>query len=132
MSPQERSKRRWASTWWTQRLSATLVGSLPIGSPKASASECAASVESTNVRSPRAAASVAVPAADVVFPTPPLPVNRMIRGELIGASPLRLDALLQPLERGVDDHLLRLPTEHPDHRDRQVDREPVGHVRAGA
>src|SRR5689334_13640430 len=112
MSPHDRSKRRCASTWWTQRLSATRVGSEPICSPKASASEWAASVESTRVRSPRRAASVAVPAAEVVFPTPPLPVNRMIRGEVIGDTAQRsregLDALLQTLQRGVDDHLLGL------------------------
>ena len=53
--------------------------SAPTGVPKASASECAASVESTRVRSPRRAARVAVPAAVVVLPTPPLPVNNRMR-----------------------------------------------------
>ncbi len=47
--------------------------------PKASPSECAASVDSTSVRSPARAESVAVPAAAVVLPTPPLPVKRTIR-----------------------------------------------------
>src|SRR4051794_31086670 len=129
MSPQDRSNRRCASTWWTHRLSATPVGSAPTGTPNASASECAASVERTSVRAPRRAASVAVPAAEVVLPTPPLPVNRMIRGALMPASPQGLDALLQPFQRGVDDDLLGLPAKHPDHRDGQVDGEPVGHVR---
>ena len=49
------------------------------GAPKASASECAGSVESTSVRRPAAAASAAVPAATVDLPTPPLPVNRRMR-----------------------------------------------------
>ena len=49
----------------------------------ASARECAASVDSTSVRSPPAAASAAVPAATVDLPTPPLPVKRTMRtGEL--------------------------------------------------
>ena len=44
--------------------------------PNASASECAASVDSTRVRWPAAAARAAVPEATVDLPTPPLPVNR--------------------------------------------------------
>ena len=47
--------------------------------PNASASECAASVDSTSVRWPAAAASAAVPAATVDLPTPPLPVKRRMR-----------------------------------------------------
>ena len=42
----------------------------------------------------------------------------------------RLDALLQPLERGVDEDLLALALEHPDQRDRDVEGEPVGHLGA--
>src|SRR3954468_8764804 len=123
MSPQERSNRRWASTWWTQRFSATSVGSPPIGSPKASPSEWAASVDSTRVRSPRRAASVAVPAAEVVLPTPPLPVYSST--PVTGSG---LDALLEALESRVDDDLLGLPLEHPDHRDRHIHSQPVRHL----
>src|SRR6478735_3716973 len=43
-----------------------------------------------------------------------------------------LDALLQLLERGVDDDLLRLALEQPDHGDLDVDRQAVGHLRARA
>ena len=62
-----------------QQFGATSVGSEPTGAPKASASEWAASVESTSVRRPRDAASAAVPAAAVDLPTPPLPVKRRMR-----------------------------------------------------
>jgi hypothetical protein len=51
------------------------VGVEPIGVPKASASECAASVERTSVRWPREAARTAVAEAVVDLPTPPLPVK---------------------------------------------------------
>src|SRR5512143_912864 len=122
MSAQDRSKRCWASTCCTNSPSATGVGSAPIGTPKASASECAASVERTRVRRPARAEAAAVPAAAVVLPTPPLPVKRMTRTRRL-ASVEGLDALLEPLQRGVDDDLLGLALEHPDHRDRDVDRE---------
>src|SRR6185369_17189661 len=89
-------------------------------------SECAASVESTRVRSPAAAASAAVPAARVDLPTPPLPVKR----RTLTGSGQRLDALLQALERGVDQDLLALALEHADQRDRDVEGEPIGHVGA--
>ena len=67
------------STCCTNSNGATSVGSEPTADPKASASECAASVESTRVRIPRAAASAAVPAATVDLPTPPFPVKRTMR-----------------------------------------------------
>ena len=38
------------------------------------------------MRCPERAASVAVPAAQVVFPTPPLPVNRMILTLTVGSA----------------------------------------------
>ncbi|MCO5546649.1 hypothetical protein L7F22_000083 [Adiantum nelumboides] len=37
-----------------------------------------------------------------------------------------LDAALETLQRGVDDHLLGLATEHPDHREVDLDAELVG------
>ena len=55
------------------------VGSDVAGTSSASASEWAASVESTSVRWPAAALAHAVAAARVDFPTPPLPVNSRIR-----------------------------------------------------
>ena len=58
--------------------------------PNASASECAGSVESTRVRFPSRAASAAVPAASVVLPTPPLPVNSITR--ICANPPLLIDA----------------------------------------
>ncbi len=80
MSAHDCSKRSWASTCWTHSRSPTSTGSLSLtadaGTPSASASEWAASVESTRVRRPAAAASAAVPAARVDLPTPPLPVKR--------------------------------------------------------
>src|SRR5262245_53205928 len=103
------------------------VGSAPIGTPKASASEWAASVDRTRVRCPARAAVAAVPAAAVVLPTPPLPVKRIVR-----KSGEALDALLEPFESAVDDDLLRLALDHPDHRDRDVDRERVRHLGAAA
>src|SRR3954452_3555644 len=133
MAAHERSKRRWASTCCTNRCSATSVGSGPTEVPNASASEWAGSVESTSVRLPAAAAPAAVPAAAVVLPTPPLPVNRMIRTwRTQTASAERLDALLQALQSGVDDDLLRLAAQHPDHRDADVDCEQVGDLGARA
>ena len=66
-----------------------LVGALPILVSKESASECAGSVDITNVRSPALAARTAVAAATVVLPTPPLPVNRMTRIEPAYLAPLR-------------------------------------------
>src|SRR4051794_6403311 len=130
MSAHDSSKRRWASTWWTKSPGSTCSASAPTRTPNASASECAASVESTRVRRPARAASVAVAAATVDLPTPPLPVNRRIRVICLAARPSgeRLDALLQPLERGVDEDLLALALEHPDQRDRDVEGEPVGDV----
>src|SRR3954447_895864 len=128
MSAQDCSNRSWASTCWTHSRSATSTGSTrgPV-TPKASASECAASVESTSVRRPAAAASAAVPAATVDLPTPPLPVKRRMRKSR-PASGDRLDALLQPLERGVDQDLLALALQHPDQGDRDVEGEAVGHL----
>ena len=49
------------------------------GASSASASEWAASVDSTSVRWPAAALAHAVAAARVDLPTPPLPVNSRIR-----------------------------------------------------
>src|SRR3954453_11685291 len=118
MAAQERSKRRWASTCCMNRSSATGVGSGPTAVRNASASEWAGSVESTSVRLPAAAAPAAVPAAAGVLPTPPLPVNRMMRTRKdADPSAERLDALLQALQGRVDDDLLRLASQHPDHRD---------------
>jgi hypothetical protein len=57
----------------------TSVGDDPSGTPNASASEWAGSVESTRVLRPREAARAAVAAEAVVFPTPPLPVNSRTR-----------------------------------------------------
>src|SRR5689334_19381625 len=130
MSAHDSSKRRCASTWWTNRPGATSSASLPRPTPNASAREWAASVESTKVRLPARAARVAVAAATVDLPTPPLPVKRRIRVICPPGRPSaeRLDALLQALERGVDEDLLALALEHPDQRDRHVEREPVGHV----
>src|SRR5687768_16812145 len=126
MSAHDCSNRSWASTCCTQSRSPTSTGSLiePLeaGTPSASASECAASVESTRVLEPDAAASAAVPAARVDLPTPPLPVKR----RTLKDSGQRLDALLEPLERGVDEDLLALALDHPDQRDRDVEGEPVG------
>jgi hypothetical protein len=51
----------------------------PSGTPSASASECAGSVDSTSVLRPRAAATAAVAAEAVVLPTPPLPVKSRTR-----------------------------------------------------
>src|SRR6476619_6320895 len=132
MSAQERSKRCWASTCCTNSRSATPVGSAPTGTAKASASECAASVDSTRVRFPARADATAVPAAAVVLPTPPLPVKRMTRTVPCRPRPSgqRLDALLEPLQRGVDDDLLGLALEHADHGDRDVHRESVGDLGA--
>ena len=81
MSAHDCWNRSWASTWWTKSRSAISVGSACTwpDAPYASASECAASVDSTRVRSPPAAASAAVPAATVDLPTPPLPVKRRMR-----------------------------------------------------
>ena len=82
MSAHDCSNRSWASTCCTHNRSPTSTGSLiepPAATPSASASECAASVESTRVRRPAAAARAAVPAASVDLPTPPLPVKRRIR-----------------------------------------------------
>lgn len=87
MSAQDSSKRRCASTCWTHRRSATGVGSAPMGVPKASARECAASVERTSVRCPARAARAAVPAAAVVLPTPPLPVKSRIRVAALSGTP---------------------------------------------
>ena len=56
---------------------------------KASASECAASVDSTRVRRPAAAASEPVPAAMVDLPTPPLPVKRSTRTSAARDRPRR-------------------------------------------
>ena len=74
---------------------------------------------------PGAAAAVAVPAAAVVLPTPPLPVKRMVR--TVGLDE-RLDALLEALERRVDDDLLGLASQHADHRDGELHRQRVGHL----
>ena len=125
MSAHDCSKRSWASTCWTQRFSVTGDGSLsrPGGSPNASASEWAASVDSTRVRWPAAAARAAVPAASVDLPTPPLPVKRRTRTGAVGEG---LDALLEPFQRGVDEDLLALALDHADQRDRDVQGEPVG------
>ena len=64
--------------------------------PKASPSECAASVDSTSVRCPARAASVAVPAAAVVLPTPPLPVKRRIRTTVTPRSASDSTRFLRP------------------------------------
>ena len=83
MSAHDCSNRSWASTCCTHRLSRDRRRLAPTAvtgaTPNASASECAASVESTSVRCPAAAARAAVPAASVDLPTPPLPVKRRTR-----------------------------------------------------
>src|SRR6516164_5443039 len=58
--------------------------SRPISTASASPRLCATSVLTTSVRLPRAAAARAVAAETVVLPTPPLPVNRMIRIGVLG------------------------------------------------
>ena len=63
-----------ASTSWPKRLSPAGVGSPPSGISSESDRLCAGSVESTTVRRPSAAQRLAVAAATLVFPTPPLPV----------------------------------------------------------
>src|SRR3546814_529064 len=115
---------RCASTCWTKRFAATSVGSAPTSAANASASECAASVDRTRVRRPRPAAIAAVPEAMVDLPTPPLPVKRRIR--TFSRHSQRLDALLQSLERRVDQDLLALALQHADQRDRDVKRQAVG------
>src|SRR5690349_14311826 len=83
----------------------------------------------TRVLTPVRAAWTAVAAAVVVLPTPPLPVKRMTRiatGCLRRRAASTLHPLLQRLQRGVDDDLLGLALEHPEHGDLDVDREAVG------
>ncbi len=67
-----------SSSWLTSISSAssrgaTRVGVLPTVDWSASARLCAASVETTSVRLPSAAARTAVAAERLVLPTPPLP-----------------------------------------------------------
>src|SRR5438270_5290752 len=59
------------------------------GTSKASDREWAGSVERMIVRSPASAQRRAVAAAAVVFPTPPLPVKRRMRGRGDGAVTIR-------------------------------------------
>ena len=79
MSAHDRSNRCCASTCCTHRFVAASVGSDVAGTSSASASEWAASVDSTSVLWPAAALAHAVAAARVDLPTPPLPVNSRIR-----------------------------------------------------
>ena len=59
-------------------------GSGPRSISRESERLCAGSVERTTVRSPAAAHLRAVAAATLVFPTPPLPVYRIVRGGFPG------------------------------------------------
>jgi hypothetical protein len=86
---QLRSSSAWAETCWPHRHGPIGAGSVPSGTCSASASECAGSVDSTTVRSPAAAQRRAVAAATDVFPTPPLPVYRIVRGAMACADPTR-------------------------------------------
>src|SRR4051794_19477502 len=110
------------------------LGSPPSCASSASPSECAGSVDTTSALRPDRASSAAVAAASVVFPTPPLPVNSTTRTVPKPSRPpadptvvalqylLRaLDVALEALQSGVDDDLLRLAAQHPDHRDVQLD-----------
>ncbi len=94
ISCQDSSMRSCASSCWPERV--VVIGETigPRGTSKASASECAGSVDSTMVRRPASAQRNAVAAAVVVLPTPPLPVNSRIR-----ASP----GIRRPQPGGVAD-----------------------------
>src|SRR5215468_795280 len=111
---------------------ATVVGRSPSGTSKASAKECAGSVDSTSVRAPLSAHRNAVAAATVVLPTPPLPVNSRIRtAPRVGASVRRdrgLDPPLELVEGGLDDAALGAPLHEAGDRHDEVDRELVDDV----
>ena len=126
MSRHDRSKRSWASTCCTHRLGATSVGSAggrhaearpPASAPRRSTAP-ASGGRRRRWRRPS-------PPRAVDLPTPPLPVNRRIRIP-DPARQQRLDALLEPLQRGVDEDLLALALEHADQRDAHVEGQAVG------
>ena len=105
-------------------------GSAPTVTPKASASEWAASVDSTSVRWPGRGGEGRRGGRDGRLADAALAGEEEDPHEPRSVSPVseRLDALLEPLQRGVDEDLLALALEHPDQRDRDVEGQPVGHV----
>ena len=72
--PQYRSMLKNTSGSWPQRFSAICFGSAPSGTSNESPRLWAMSVEMASVRRPRSAHRIAVAAATLVLPTPPLPV----------------------------------------------------------
>lgn len=110
------------------------------GRSSTSPRECARSMDTTSTGSPARAVASASAAARVVFPAPPFPRNHRTRAG--ACRTFSLHPLLEFLQRGVGDDLLRLALEQTDHRDREIhgelvvdDRGAVGglgqHVRAG-
>ena len=80
---QWRSISSWALTSWPhRRFAGRRAARPPSSTPSDSDRLCAGSVEITSVRSPTAAQARAVQAATEVFPTPPLPVYRIVRGRM--------------------------------------------------
>src|SRR3954453_19074110 len=113
-----------ACTSCPKRLSPQGVGWLPSSASSESDRLWAGSVDRTTVRKPAAAQRRAVAAATLVFPTPPLPVYRIVRGAMAAPRLLDLDGprgtsleplagaqLLGPEPHGVAPRGLRLPEE---------------------
>ena len=96
---------------------------------KASASECAASVDSTSVRRRAQRAEGGRTGGRRGLPHAALAGVEEYSPAMLSVvrPPARsgLDALLQALQRGVDDHLLGLALQHADHRDARC-RRPAG------
>src|SRR5690606_36766176 len=104
----------------------------PSSQSRASASECAGSVDSASVRSPASAQRSAVAAAVVVLPTPPLPVKSRMRALTCGDSPGAPTGARSPLQvvpeiaqSGVDDAALGPSLHEPREGHHQVDLQVV-------
>ena len=110
MSPHDSSMRSWRVELLTPEPSAISRGHGPSGTSKASASECAGSVEMIERAQPGVGAAQRGRRRDGVLPTPPLPVKSRTR-TTVEARPVSssartcrtLDLRLQLGERGLDD-----------------------------
>src|SRR6185312_2551050 len=89
---------------------------------------CGWAPDSSRVRVPERAERTAAAAAVVVVPAPPGPVNRWMRAVCPVPATSALDALLELLERRVEDDPLGLALQHADQRHVHVDGDRVGHL----
>src|SRR5438552_2259979 len=127
------SNRTRAFSCWPKSRCAIGVGRSPSPTSNASASECAGSVEHTIVRRPCSAARIAVAAATVVLPTPPLPVNRRMRIRRARLLPEHssdgFDLLFQFFQGASHDQTRRPALHESGERYRQLHCELVVHAR---